>query len=777
MKNIFIIFATVFNLGIANAATGFIIDAPVDSVTNSSCVVLFNLMTVPANYKIICNFGTFSDTSATTSGAGVKLRRVTGLSDGTNYVNCIVSILSGTNDTLTGTFNVTTLATPTVPNLTATFLSPNKLRITGSTNHPMYVYAMYGIGSTYNQTSNTFFAKPGSVDDTLTLVTNAGTAYNYIIMSIGTSFVTGSAASLAVRFNGSFMTPSPSEADINNGSVSWGIDTANFRYYFSPGYLLTGGTIATYLFDSVGVNPLKTISSGVTPNVGMNSVFVNGLIHNTYYRILVVYTRGTYKDSVWVVGRTIKVLKPFVMITNSVSGVDSLGITMLTNIFNGVSTTIKVNILDSNMNLLYVLPTQNMGVNFQNKFSKKGLTPNTMYYVQIIDSNMYGKDSIVVMFQTLPIPPPTIGNIIISTGSLTARSVTVSAPIGKGSNYPTGFNLYWVTITPNGGSTILPVDTSITAFPVMGLKPIIGLKPSTTYTVCFFAKHDGGVTSVCIPITTLAPKPAPVISTTPVVESSCASVILKSFPVTVASGDLGTVFVYGREGKTDPFVLLDQKSSNTSFVYQGYIGKGFKPNTYYQYMMQTMSMDSSMSSQLIVGDVTINSTEPQLDTVQVSDWLIGQYYVTPKIFGHAGCDNYKFTYLVKDMSNKIVKTTWVNVSGGMFNIDTTSLSGLTPGTQYYLYCEMQNAGDKIVKGPQVFKTLSGTTSGIENQNTSKEELWNDESSVTIYDMLGQNIFAGTLQDARLELVNKGTLIAVKQITNNTQKRQVKKFNF
>lgn len=292
----------------SNAATGFVVGADVDSTTNQSTVIRMIVTAASGPYRIITNYGPGSDTSDYKSGTGTKTTRVVGLTDGTSYI-ATVSLLSGTgaNDTI-GTTSFVTLPTPVIPALSGIFIAPNKLRITGSINHPAKIFSIYGVGSLYDQYSDTFYAVPGAVDDTVILSVTSATSYNYLLLSYGAPYVTGAAAVLGNRGGGSFTTPASTEGDISMGFSIWGIDTARMQYSFTAGTLGTG-TVTSYLFDSLGSTPLRTISSA-TPISGTNYVSVSLLNPNTYYRILSVYSRGSYRDSVWVNGRTLQVPSP-----------------------------------------------------------------------------------------------------------------------------------------------------------------------------------------------------------------------------------------------------------------------------------------------------------------------------------------------------------------------------------------------------------------------------------------------------------------------------------
>ncbi len=297
MRQISIIFALFFSIT-AFSATGFILPQNPDSLTNSSNSISFIVNGTVGNFKAILNYGFRSDTSGFMSGNGQKSFRSFGLPDGTPQTGNI-AIMAATTDTLSGTFNFTTLATPVTPGLSVTYVAPNKLKITGSTNHPMFVYVMYGTGMNYSNQSATFFAKAGTVNDSVILpaVTLPNTQYDYIVLSYGAKYVTGGASGLNIRYGNSFTTPAVMFSRITGNAPVVYIDSLRLSINLTIGNQSPTANIIMNLYDTFGVNTGSVVFANQTNGL-ITKTFTN-LNPNSFYTYKVYCYEGVVKtDSV-----------------------------------------------------------------------------------------------------------------------------------------------------------------------------------------------------------------------------------------------------------------------------------------------------------------------------------------------------------------------------------------------------------------------------------------------------------------------------------------------
>lgn len=490
------IIAVTFSL--TTKAGGFIIGSPTDSLTNQSGVVNFFVTSVPGGYQIITHFnGLPSDTSPATVGMGSKSRRYVGRASSTTYSGIIVLKNGMSHDTMSGTFSFTTSATPTTPSLTGTFIAPNKLRITGNTNHSMYIYSVYGIGMAYNLTSPTILVKAGTVDDTITLsgVSSPNTTYNYLLLSYAGPYVTGAGtvSNPINRGGSSFVTPSVMYSKITENPSALYRDSARVSVTLKIGNQATTATVMMMLYDTFGVNISSTVFTN--QSAGIIGKTFTGLNTNSYYTYKVYCYEGVNKtDSVFGNFRTLvpvpKQKKPNLTTMFWTGGAEvSCGEVKLMNLMILMSSTDTVDmfIYKQNMatgfislvkSIFQVSKSMNTG-----PISDKQVVGSTdyAYWVESFNRDSSESDSEPWFAKTQSGITPNFKNNPPQT--VTSNSVIIPITGDGGCSIGKGLNFY--ELLPGGSKKLLTMSTSF--IPSAGNFSenitIVGLTPCSDYSI------------------------------------------------------------------------------------------------------------------------------------------------------------------------------------------------------------------------------------------------------------------------------------------------------
>lgn len=494
MKHFSIIFALFFSIT-AFSATGFILPQNPDSLTNSSNSISFIVNGTVGNFKIIANSASRSDTSGFVSGNGQKSMRIIGLPDGTNQT-WTISILSAKTDTLTGTANFTTLATPVTPGLLVTYVAPNKLKITGSTNHPMFVYVMYGTGMNYSNQSATFFAKAGTVNDSVILpaVTLPNTQYDYIVLSYGAKYVTGGASGLNIRYGNSLTTPAVMFSRITGNTPTVYLDSARISLNLTIGNQAATATVVMTIYDSTGM----VTGSVVIPNqkTGLIGNTFTGLNQNSPYTYKGYCLEGVVRtDSVSGNFRTLtpapKVKKPNLTTLYWTGGAEvSCGEIKLMNlmiIMPSVTDTVDIFIYKQNMTTGFISIVKSLfGVNKSintGPISDKQVVGSTdyAYWVESWNKDSSESDSEPWFEKTQTGIAPDFKND--PPQIVTSNSVTIPISGDGGCSIGKGINFY--ELLPGGTKKLLTMSAPFTpsATQFSGSVTIVGLTPCSNYSI------------------------------------------------------------------------------------------------------------------------------------------------------------------------------------------------------------------------------------------------------------------------------------------------------
>ena len=495
----------------------------------------------------------------------------------------------------------------------------------------------------------------------------------YAINAIGTSYSN----------QGVFTTLIPTAPVFNTLTVPISV-TINAAYV-SSSYLSTGNSTITEQGFVWGTNTNPT--TALTTKATGTSINLTGLQPATtyYVRAYAINAVGTtYSNEVTFT--TLALTAPVFNTLENASTITADAATVASNIqFNGGSTVTQQGFVwSTSTNPTTALTTKSIGASV----TITGLLPNTIYYLRAYAINTSGTSySNEITFTTLALTAP-VFNTLANASSVTTSSAYLTSSIQhNGGSTITQQGFVWNTSTNP--------TTALTTKTIGSFANLTALLPNTTYYVKAYAINANGTSySNEVTFTTLA-LAAPILNNLGTPSSITTNSANVSSSVQSNGGSTITEqgLVWGTS--TNPTTALTTKAMYVSSI------TGLQPaTTYYVRAYATNAVGTSYSNERVF--TTLALSAPLLNNITSPTSITANSASVSSSIQSNGGSTITEQGLVWGTNS--YPTTALTTKA----MDTSSITGLLPGTTYYVRAYAINATGTSYSNEVAFTTLATT---------------------------------------------------------------------
>jgi hypothetical protein len=497
----------------------------------------------------------------------------------------------------------------------------------------------------------------------------------YAINAIGTSYSN----------QGVFTTLIPTAPVFNTLTVPVSGSITTSAAYVSSSYLSSGNSTITEQGFVWGTNTNPT--TALTTKATGTSINLTGLQPATtyYVRAYAINAVGTtYSNEITFT--TLTLTAPVFSTLANASTISSNAATVASNIqFNGGSTVTQQGFVwSTSTNPTTALTTKSIGASV----TITGLLPNTIYYLRAYAINTSGTSySNEITFTTLALTAP-VFNTLANASTVTTSSAYVASSIqNNGGSTITQQGFVWNTSTNP--------TTALTTKTIGSFANLTALLPNTTYYVKAYAINANGTSySNEVTFTTLA-LAAPILNNLGTPSSITTNSANVSSSVQSNGGSTITEqgLVWGTS--TNPTTALTTKVMYISSI------TGLQPaTTYYVRAYATNAVGTSYSNERVF--TTLALSAPLLNNItSPTSITANSASVSSSIQSNGGS---AITEQGLVWGTNPYPTTALTTKA----MDTSSITGLLPGTTYYVRAYAINATGTSYSNEVAFTTLAAT---------------------------------------------------------------------
>ena len=335
-----------------------------------------------------------------------------------------------------------------------------------------------------------------------------------------------------------------------------------------------------------------------------------------------------------------------------------------------------------------------------------GLEPDTQYSACLIATNPSGEtEGPAVTFTTEPAaprPPDTRAAIDVTTDSATLEGMLGPQPIAT--NWHFDYAIAGTGCDGNGAKTTPEAQDTTLGEPDEVSAPITGLAPGTEYTACLIAENRIGSTTGTQGWFTTEPIPPTVESVAAKgtgTEASFEAQVDPNAPQTTCEVQYGTSESYG--SKVPCKEALGTSGHRTSASAHA---AGLEPDTIYHY--QVIVENEAGKSLPSEGKGTFKT---QMVTPGVTGEFVSEVSTTTAVLAGAldpemARTRYYLEYGETEAYGQRTPGSEVGASAGEVQVGPETITGLKPGTTYYVRLRAVNAWNEAVGEAKTFTTLT-----------------------------------------------------------------------